>query len=201
MLLRKLSLGWNLLLTQVARRPRFGSIGARTILHRPRALYNARHIRIGARCLIESDATLYAVTEYAGQSFQPEIRIGDRAYINHSLNITAAHRVVIGNDVMMAFNVSIFDCNHGFSDRTRPVMQQPLKVYPRGVEICDGAWIGANVFICGNVRVGKGAVIGANSVVKHDVPDHTVVAGNPATLVERAPAASEPLAAPSPIEQ
>ena len=46
-------------------------------------------------------------------------------------------------------------------------------------------WIGRNVTILGNVnRIGTGAVIGACSVVTHDVPDYAVVAGNPAKIIK-----------------
>lgn len=174
---------WRLVVTQVLLRRRFARVGRRTILMPVRRVVNGDRVSVGAYTFIEAGATFYAVTAYENQDHDPEIRIGDRVYSNHTLNITAARRVVIGNDVMLAFNVSIFDFNHGFRDPDTPVMRQPLAVYERGVEIADGAWIGANAFICGNVRIGKGAVVGANSVVKHDVPDHAVVTGNPARLV------------------
>ena len=181
---RKLGKARALLMTALWLRPRFGGIGLSTVMYSPRTLFNPNRVRIGAHCLVEAQSTFYAITQFGGQSFEPSITIGDRAYINHSFNITAANRVVIGNDVLIAFNVAIFDNNHGFTNVDMPIKQQPLRVYPRGVEICDGAWIGANVFICGNVRIGRNAVVGANSVVKNDVPDHAIVAGNPARLLK-----------------
>ena len=51
------------------------------------------------------------------------------------------------------------------------------------VEICDGAWLGQNVVIGPNVRVGIGSVVGANSVVLSDVPDFSVAVGAPARVV------------------
>ena len=53
----------------------------------------------------------------------------------------------------------------------------------RPVEICDGAWLGQNVVICPGVRVGRGAVVGANSAVRDDVPDYAVAVGAPARVV------------------
>ena len=62
---------------------------------------------------------------------------------------------------------------------------------PRQLVIGDDAWIGANAIVlpgCG--RIGRGAVVGAGSVVTRDVPDFAVVAGNPARIIrERFPAA------------
>ena len=51
------------------------------------------------------------------------------------------------------------------------------------VVIEDGAWLGENVVVCPGVRIGKGAVIGANSVVLRDVPARSLAVGAPATVV------------------
>jgi len=50
------------------------------------------------------------------------------------------------------------------------------------------AWIGAGAVIMPNVRIGQGAIVGANSVVTHDVPDYTVVGGVPARRIKDLPA-------------
>jgi galactoside O-acetyltransferase len=52
------------------------------------------------------------------------------------------------------------------------------------IKISKGAWIGARSMILKGVTIGKGAVVGAGSVVTKDVPDWTVVAGNPARVVK-----------------
>ena len=54
----------------------------------------------------------------------------------------------------------------------------------RPVVIEDKVWIGINATILPGVRVGYGAIIGANSVVTKDVPPMTVVAGNPARTIK-----------------
>jgi acetyltransferase-like isoleucine patch superfamily enzyme len=182
---RRLAKAFRLMVTIVWLKPQFGRIGHRTIIGAPRALFNPEHVFIGNNSLIEKDATFYAITSYNDAKFSPEISIGDRAYINHSFNVTAACRIRIGDDVMLAYNVSIFDSNHGFADPNRPIKDQDLSVSDRGVEIGDGAWIGANAFICAGVRIGRGAVVGANTVVKHDVPDFAVAVGNPAKIVKQ----------------
>lgn len=54
-----------------------------------------------------------------------------------------------------------------------------------GVSIGDDTWIGTNVVIAGTVEIGKHCVIGANSVVTHDIPDYSVVAGCPARVIKQ----------------
>ena len=54
----------------------------------------------------------------------------------------------------------------------------------RPITIGDDVWIGSRVIILGGVNVGNGAVIGAGSVVTHDVPPYSVVGGNPARIIK-----------------
>ena len=58
-----------------------------------------------------------------------------------------------------------------------------LDLGERPVSIGDDVWIGANAMILRGVTLGEGAVVGAGAVVTGDVPAHTIVAGNPATVV------------------
>ena len=67
---------------------------------------------------------------------------------------------------------------------SKPVSQQPINFAGR-VEIGEGSWIGIGVAILPGVKVGKNAVIGANLVITHDVPDYCIAAGNPARIISR----------------
>ena len=75
-------------------------------------------------------------------------------------------------DVQIAANVQLLSNNHDPYDR------QVLTCRP--VRICKGAWIGAGASILPGVTVGRHAIVGAASVVTHDVEDYAVVAGCPA---------------------
>jgi len=78
--------------------------------------------------------------------------------------------------------VYISDHRHEFGDPVVPIADQGITGI-RPVRIGDGAWLGQNVVICPGVTIGRNAVVGANSVVRHDVPDFAVVAGAPARLI------------------
>ncbi len=84
--------------------------------------------------------------------------------------------ITIEDDVMIAANVSLISNNHDLYDR------QVLICKP--IVIKKGAWIGAGAAILPGVTVGKYAVVGAASVVTHDVPDYAVVVGNPARVTK-----------------
>ena len=56
--------------------------------------------------------------------------------------------------------------------------------YGRPVVLEDRVWVGINATILPGVRIGYGAIVGANSVVTKDLPPMTVVAGNPARIIK-----------------
>jgi acetyltransferase-like isoleucine patch superfamily enzyme len=103
--------------------------------------------------------------------------IGDRAFINYGVDIAATGLVSIGADCLIGTHVSIID--NGFHD----VIDRHALPEPKPVVIGDNVWIGNRAIILPGVTIGDGAVVGAGSVVVHDVPARSVVAGNPARVV------------------
>ena len=55
---------------------------------------------------------------------------------------------------------------------------------PKRVKIGSNVWIGSNVTILPGVEIGDGAVVGAGSVVTKNVPEYSIVAGNPAKVIK-----------------
>lgn len=108
-----------------------------------------------------------------------KIEIGEGTYINRYTILDAHERIGIGANVMVGPHCFITDGNHGM-DPAISVKSQPMTSKP--VEIEDEVWIGAQVTILPGVRIGRGAVIGAGSVVTRDVPAHSIALGSPATV-------------------
>jgi acetyltransferase-like isoleucine patch superfamily enzyme len=90
--------------------------------------------------------------------------------------------VSIGEDVLTADHVFIADTYHGFEQSGVPIMQQPMAA-ARPVAIARGAFLGIRAIVLPGVRIGENAYVGAGAVVHRDVPDRTVVVGNPARPV------------------
>jgi maltose O-acetyltransferase len=110
-------------------------------------------------------------------------RIGRGVYIADDFMVVEelADRgnVTIGDRVSIAPRVTLVTSSHPNNSRIAPVA--PLARGPIVIE--PDAWIGAGAVILPGVRIGRGAVVGAQSVVARDVPPLTVVAGQPARAV------------------
>lgn len=147
-------------------------------------------IKMGAGISIYGGLWLEAVQQYRQQSFTPTIVIGNEVSFSLDVHITCVDRIEIGNGVLFGSRVHVSDHNHGRYTGTS--QSSPLEapaereLAARGrVIIEDNVWIGDNVIILGPVRIGAGAVIGANCVVLGDVPAASMVVGAPAKVVKR----------------
>lgn len=117
---------------------------------------------------------------YLGTWLSGELVVGDDTYIGRNSIILVYQSVTIGSDCLIAPGCHITDVNHG----TAPgelIRKQPLQVRP--IRIGKDVWIGAGCSILPGVTIGDGAVIGARSVVTHDVPPWAIVAGAPAKII------------------
>ncbi|MGF1679618.1 MAG: acyltransferase [Candidatus Methylacidiphilales bacterium] len=114
---------------------------------------------------------------------QSTIVIGEKVGLNVGVYINSGfgHGIRIGNQVMIGPLVMMRASKHKTDDVGRPMQDQGHE--PGEIIIEDDVWIGAGVVISGTVRVGTGAVIGANSVVTRDVPPYSFVGGVPAKII------------------
>lgn len=90
--------------------------------------------------------------------------------------------IKIGKNVMFAQNTIVSTEHHGYNNSRIPMIKQ--KHYGGSVTIDDDVWIGANVFICPNTKIGHGAIVGANAVVTKNVPPYAIVGGVPAKIIK-----------------
>ncbi len=110
-----------------------------------------------------------------------DVVIGNNALIG--LRCTVIGPVEIGNDVLLAQNIVLSGQNHGYEDVTMSIREQ--KSITGKITIKDRAWIGANAVVVAGVTIGKHSIVAAGSVVTKDVPDFTIVGGNPAKILKQ----------------
>lgn len=147
----------------------------------PVRLSGEQRIAVGDHVFIGSGSWLQSLRN--GPDYSVAISIGSRTSIAGACVISAIRSVSLEEDVLLARNVYISDHIHKYTQTDMPIISQGLdKISP--VLIKRGAWLGQNVVVCPGVTIGKGAVVGANSVVTHDIPDYCVAAGAPARVVK-----------------
>ena len=119
------------------------------------------------------------------------LRIGRNCFINSGVSIAAAKEISIGDNCLIGNYTLVMDTDfHSIEQRDKPGIAAP-------VIIEDDVWLAANVTVLKGVRIGKGAVVAAGSVVVKDVPAYTLVGGVPARTIRALP---RPLSAPDSVE-
>lgn len=114
--------------------------------------------------------------------------IGDNFFANFNLLVMDDGKIFIGNNVMIGPNVSLLSTNHPLIADERIRLRYPdghvsMSEFAGEIHIEDDVWLGANVSVLDNVTIGKGAVIGACSVVTKDIPAGWLAFGNPARYI------------------
>jgi acetyltransferase-like isoleucine patch superfamily enzyme len=159
----------------------FARFGRKTTLRLPLRLDGEERIAVGEHVFIGPNSWLQTLAD--GQNHSIAIYIGSGTSAVGSCTISAVRNVILEENVLLAANVYISDHIHKYSDTELPVMHQGVdKIQP--VLIKRGAWLGQNVVVCPGVTIGRGSVIGANSVVVKDIPDFSVAVGAPARVVK-----------------
>ena len=119
--------------------------------------------------LIHPDVDLLMSSVGPGAYIQEKVVIQANVAFGNNCSVhigcMIAHDVRVGNSAFISFAVAVSG----------------------EVEIGDGTFIGANATILPRIKIGKFATVGAGAVVNRDVPDYTVVAGNPARVIKQNP--------------
>lgn len=140
-----------------------------------RAYY--RHVlgwRIGRESSIHQGLVVYG-----GRG---RVSIGERSTVQIGCMFLGAgmEDLTIGNDVAIAYRVTILLGSHDIRARDFHMILAPVRIE-------DHVFIGANAIILAGVTLGQGCVVGAGAVVGKDVPPYAIVAGNPAKVVGERP--------------
>jgi acetyltransferase-like isoleucine patch superfamily enzyme len=144
-------------------------------------------IQIGFNTHVRGNLQVFA---YGGS-----ISIGEHCYVGENSYIWSGDKIIIGNHVLISHSVNIVDTNSheiDFVERSEGYKHILSKGHPKNkgsistspIVIEDYAWISFGSIILKGVRVGKGAIVAAGSVVTKDVKEFTLVAGNPAKEIK-----------------
>lgn len=157
-------------------------IEARIINHRN----DPKYIRIGKNSLIRGELM---TLRHGG-----EIIIGQDCFLGDSSRIWSSKKITIGNRVLISHNVNIHDnISHSkisserhsefMHIRSHGVLKDELNINQEEIIIEDDVWIGFNCTIMKGIKIGKGAIIGSNTIVKSNIEPFAIVVGNPQRII------------------
>lgn len=115
------------------------------------------------------------------------LTIGDNVNFSDWVHVGALTGVTIGDGCLLGSKVLIID--HGHGSVIDIALHGPMRPDARAlsskgpVVLEDNVWLGDAVVVLPGVRIGRNAIVGANSVVTRDIPSNTVWAGSPATQI------------------
>ena len=160
----------------------FYGFGNNSIILEDYKISNFSYTYIGTGTFIKDNCWLN-ICSYENNN-SPKIVIEDGCQIGSRFTISIANKGTIEKNVIIAPNVYISDCSHNYESIGIPIMHQGITSITNKIVIGEGSWIGVNASIVGDVHIGRGCVIAANSFVTKSIPDYSIAAGSPATIIK-----------------
>ena len=169
-------------LTRPYWRLRFQRFGEASILHRPDWVYGPGQIAIGDGVIILGHAWI-SVERVAWGLPAPVLRIGNGVGIRPYCTLSAAESIVIEDNVVISAFTTVIDLDHTWEGGSSENVAYGNPVRTAPVRIGRGTWVGERVSVLRGSTIGRFCVIGANSVVRGEIPDFSVAVGAPARVV------------------
>lgn len=155
--------------------------GYNTYISKTAQLFGVRNMSFGNNCIIGDDSILTVNNRI--QNIK-QLRIYDNVYIGRNNFISVGGSISIGSYCIFGNNCSIICSDHNFNDPFVPYSLSGA-TFTKHINIGVNCWLGNNVTIIGNVNIGHGTVIGANTLVTKDIPPFSIVVGNPAYILKK----------------
>ncbi|MFT8670001.1 MAG: sugar O-acetyltransferase [Liquorilactobacillus hordei] len=112
-------------------------------------------------------------------TFGFNISLGNNFFANHDVTMLDFAPITIGSNVNIAPKVGFYTANY----LEEPAARRAKQMIARPITLEDGVWIGGSAVILGGVTIGENSIIGAGSVVTHDIPKNVIAVGNPARVL------------------
>ncbi len=165
--------------------------GQNVVLRHPHKIHIADNVVVDDNCLLDAKGESNRGIRIGSGVFigrntilsckNGDIELGDGANIGFNCELFSASSVRVGAGTLLAAYTYVIGGDHDFSDPSKSILEQGRK--SDGVQIGEGAWIGAGAKVLDGVSIGDKAIIGAGAVVTRDVPARAVAVGIPAKVV------------------
>lgn len=133
---------------------------------------------INKNCVIDD----FVKIKFVGGS--GDIEIDEHVYLNSSTVIYSGNGVKIGKYSQIGPNCTISPVNHAYKKKNELIYNQRFSSSKGGIIIGEDVWIGAGVTILDGAHIGKGSVIGANSLVTGKIEEYSINVGSPCRCID-----------------
>lgn len=137
----------------------------------------------GTRIVIGADSVVDSFVKIKSVGGDGDVLIGQHTVINSCCVLYSGNGLTIGDYVAIAANCTFAPVNHEYQDRNKLIRQQRFKPSKGGILIEDDVWIGAGCVLLDGCILRRGCVIGAMSLVRGEIPEFSINAGNPLRIL------------------
>lgn len=139
----------------------------------------------GSRIVIGAGSYIDSFVKIKAAGGTGDVFIGEQTFINSGCVLYIGNGISIGNNVSIAANCVLAPTNHEFSRATVPHQRQGFRPSKGGIRLEDDVWVGAGTVILDGAMIGRGAVVGAQSLVRSVCEPFGIYGGNPLQLIGR----------------
>jgi acetyltransferase-like isoleucine patch superfamily enzyme len=140
-----------------------------------------RNVSFGKNCAIGADVVINVNDR---SSDRIAVLVGDNVSLGRGCFVAVGHSVVFNHYAMVAPACSFIGSSHVIADPSLPYARSGVTLN-HDIRIGVNCWIGHGATVIGDVSIGWGAVIGANTLVNRDIPPFAIAVGNPAQVIKR----------------
>jgi acetyltransferase-like isoleucine patch superfamily enzyme len=157
------------------------NISRHSFIARNVQILGIKHVVVGKHCVIGENTT-FTVNDRSSKTIS--LIIGDNTYIGRNNFFTVGKSIEIGEYCVFGNNCSFLCSDHIFTTPLTPYRLSGA-TNDKKIKIGVNCWLGINVSVVGNVSIGHGSIIGANTVVTKDIPSFCMAVGSPSRIIKR----------------
>lgn len=140
------------------------------------------YVKILSNLWIEPDVSIWISED---KDTRPLLTLGKDVYIGRHTYLGVHSPIEIGQNTIIGAYSYIISANHRYESREIPIKNQGFQGTP--IKIGEDVWIGTHVVILPGAKIGRGAIIGAGSIVNSEIPEYEIWGGVPARFIKSRP--------------
>lgn len=161
----------------------FRKLGKHSVVFKPICLIGKKYISLGNNVRFGEYSRIEAIDSRNKKKFTPSLTVGDNTSFEQFAHIIFSGSIVIGKGCTFSCRVMITTANHIYNEKLQSILFNDLA--SKDIKIGDYCFFGMDTKIFPGVSVGDHVIVGANSIIMHDLPSYTICVGVPAKPIKK----------------